>query len=209
MRVVKEPEERRNELIDTAEALFIEKGYDNTTVEEIVKKAEVAKGTFYHYFKSKNEILDALLDRYIEEINELMNHIESAEGISAVEKIVRVFRFFGEYRNNRNRFIGYIHEERNAHLHLMIENKFIPVFVYPFADIVEQGIQQGLFNTKYPQKAALAVLTLGVQFGNTHENYYSTKEVERSGEAFVDILERIVGAKPMTFLMAFEEVKNG
>jgi AcrR family transcriptional regulator len=206
MRVVKEPEERRNELIDTAEALFIEKGYDNTTVEEIVKKTEVAKGTFYHYFKSKNEILDAMLNRYTEEINESMSNIASKEGINAVEKIVRVFRFFGEYRNNRERFIGYIHEERNAHLHLMIENKFIPVFIHPFADMVEQGIQQGLFNTKYPREAALAVLTLGVQFGNTHENYYSTKEVERNVEAFIDILERIVGAESMTFLRAFKVV---
>ncbi len=206
MRVVKEPEERRNELIDTAEALFIEKGYDNTTVEEIVRKTEVAKGTFYHYFKSKNEILDAMLNRYIEEINESMSNIASEEGINAVEKIVRVFRFFGEYRNNRERFIGYIHEERNAHLHLMIENKFIPVFIHPFADMVEQGIQQGLFNTKYPREAALAVLTLGVQFGNTHENYYSTKEVERNVEAFIDILERIVGAESMTFLRAFKVV---
>lgn len=206
MRVVKEPEERRNELIDTAEALFIEKGYDNTTVEEIVRKTEVAKGTFYHYFKSKNEILDAMLNRYIEEINESMSNIASKEGINAVEKIVRVFRFFGEYRNNRERFIGYIHEERNAHLHLMIENKFIPVFIHPFADMVEQGIQQGLFNTKYPREAALAVLTLGVQFGNTHKNYFSAKEVERNVEAFIDILERIVGAEPMTFLRAFKVV---
>ncbi|KYK36355.1 MAG: helix-turn-helix transcriptional regulator [Theionarchaea archaeon] len=57
IRVTKEPEERQNELINIAEALFMEKGYDLTTVEEIVRKAKIAKGTFYYYFKFKSDIL--------------------------------------------------------------------------------------------------------------------------------------------------------
>ena len=199
-RVVKEPEERRNELIDIAEALFIEKGYEHTTVEEIIKKAKIAKGTFYYYFKSKSEILDAVLDRYINEISEFMLDIQLVEELNAVEKMIKIFRYFSQYRNNRHRFIGYIHEERNAHLHLKVEKKFVPVFVHSFASIVKQGVEEGLFCTNYPVEAALAVLTLGVQFGNSPDSYFNANNAERNTEAFLDIFERVLGAEPGIFL---------
>lgn len=52
-RITKSPDERRNELIDAAEMLFIENGYDQTSVSDIVKKVNVAQGTFYYYFNPR------------------------------------------------------------------------------------------------------------------------------------------------------------
>lgn len=60
----KPAEVRLDELMDAAERLFISKGFDATTVSEIVRDAGVAKGTFYHYFPSKNEVLAALRERF-------------------------------------------------------------------------------------------------------------------------------------------------
>jgi AcrR family transcriptional regulator len=60
MRVTKDPEIRRKELMDVAEELFLENGYEETAVSDIVKKAGVAQGTFYYYFKSKETKLDAI-----------------------------------------------------------------------------------------------------------------------------------------------------
>lgn len=51
--------------MNAAEHLFLTKGFLETTVSEIVSQADVAKGTFYHYFKSKDEILEALRERYM------------------------------------------------------------------------------------------------------------------------------------------------
>ncbi|MGO2303633.1 MAG: TetR/AcrR family transcriptional regulator [Providencia sp.] len=59
-------EERLDELMNSAEKLFLSKGFVNTTVSEIVLSADVAKGTFYHYFQSKNDIMDALRTRYMD-----------------------------------------------------------------------------------------------------------------------------------------------
>jgi AcrR family transcriptional regulator len=64
-RVTKVPEERKQELIDTAERLFLEKGYEQTTVADIVREIEVAQGTFYYYFSSKEEILEAIIEKDI------------------------------------------------------------------------------------------------------------------------------------------------
>ncbi|BCQ34488.1 TetR family transcriptional regulator [Erwinia rhapontici] len=68
----KPAEVRLDELMDAAQQLFITKGFEATTISDIVRDAQVAKGTFYHYFPSKNEMLSALRERFtrhfIEEI---------------------------------------------------------------------------------------------------------------------------------------------
>lgn len=60
----KPAEVRLDELMDAAQKLFIEKGFEATTISDIVRDANVAKGTFYHYFPSKNEMLSALRIRF-------------------------------------------------------------------------------------------------------------------------------------------------
>jgi AcrR family transcriptional regulator len=64
-RIVKEPEERRKELIDTAERLFIAQGYDQTSVSDIVKEVNVSQGAFYYYFDSKEDVLVAVMEKQI------------------------------------------------------------------------------------------------------------------------------------------------
>ena len=62
-RVTKDPEERKQELIDAAERLFMERGYEATAVSDIVQEVGVAQGTFYYYFPSKEEILEAIIEK--------------------------------------------------------------------------------------------------------------------------------------------------
>ena len=64
-RIVKDPEERRKELIDTAEQLFITNGYDQTAVSDIVKEVNLSQGAFYYYFESKEDVLVAILEKNV------------------------------------------------------------------------------------------------------------------------------------------------
>jgi AcrR family transcriptional regulator len=66
-------EERRNEFVDAAEKLFRENGIVDTTISSIVKEMNVAKGLFYYYFKSKDDVIDAISEKYNEVFNEMMN----------------------------------------------------------------------------------------------------------------------------------------
>ena len=63
MRVVKEAEERRSEILDAAEKLFSEKGFDGTSTNDILDEVGIARGTLYYHFKAKEDILDAMIDR--------------------------------------------------------------------------------------------------------------------------------------------------
>ena len=64
MKEVKDTEERRNEFIDAAEKLFKQNGVVDTTVNAIVREMNVAKGLFYYYFKSKDDVIDAICEKY-------------------------------------------------------------------------------------------------------------------------------------------------
>ena len=84
----KPAEVRLDELMDAAQALFISKGFETTTVSEIVRDAGVAKGTFYHYFSSKNDILDALRDRYTQQfIARIQRAIDSCSPLDDIERL--------------------------------------------------------------------------------------------------------------------------
>jgi AcrR family transcriptional regulator len=64
----KPPEERRDELTKAAKRLFLEQGVGPTTIEQITSGADVAKGTFYLYFSSKDEVLAALRERFAQDL---------------------------------------------------------------------------------------------------------------------------------------------
>ena len=68
----RDSEERRNEFVDAAEKLFRENGIVDTTISAIVKEMDVAKGLFYYYFKSKDDVIDAISEKYNEVFNEMM-----------------------------------------------------------------------------------------------------------------------------------------
>jgi AcrR family transcriptional regulator len=89
-RISKNPEERKDEIIKTAQKLFIEKGFAETKVSEIVKSINVSQGVFYYYFSSKDEIIDEIIDRYIKQLlNSTVEIIQNSQ-LSALEKLERM-----------------------------------------------------------------------------------------------------------------------
>ncbi|HTY47115.1 MAG TPA: TetR/AcrR family transcriptional regulator, partial [Methanomassiliicoccales archaeon] len=81
--------DRRNEFIQAAEELFNEKGYENTSVDDIVGKVGVAKGLFYYYFDTKDNLLEELVVRFVDETRKNVQEIMATEGLSALEKLAR------------------------------------------------------------------------------------------------------------------------
>ena len=72
-RTVKEPDIRRNEILDVAQQFFYTKGYEQTSVQDIIDQVGIAKGTFYHYFGSKVELLDELIERMTDQVLSLIH----------------------------------------------------------------------------------------------------------------------------------------
>ena len=91
--MAKTKEERRNEIIETAGKLFEKKGYEQTQVQDIVNEIGVAKGLFYYYFKSKDEVMEELADRYADATIDAVNKLIDKD-ISTFDKINCIFQIF-------------------------------------------------------------------------------------------------------------------
>src|SRR5262245_37161393 len=77
VRVVKKPEERRREIVSASRNLFLMQGYENTTMQDVMETLQIAKGTAYHYFKSKEELLEAVVEdmivEYMDGVEKVLN----------------------------------------------------------------------------------------------------------------------------------------
>lgn len=86
----KYPEETQRKILDIAFRLFSEKGYDHTTIQDIVDALGMSKGAVYHHFKSKEDILDHLYDRYYVDSN--MFSMMEDPSLSGLEKLRELLR---------------------------------------------------------------------------------------------------------------------
>ena len=89
MRVVKKPEERRAEMVAAASKLFAQQGFVRTSVAEIVSAVDVAKGLFYYYFTTKDDMVKAVVEGYCSYLGSEAQKIADGEG-TAQEKIDRL-----------------------------------------------------------------------------------------------------------------------
>lgn len=207
-REVKEPEVRRQELIDIAQRLFLEKGYEETPVSEIVRAANVAQGTFYYYFKSKDEVLDAIIDMIIDEVVIRVAQVASRIDLDAAGKIIHLSAYFSTMGKGREKLIDYIHQERNAHIHLKVEKRIYPRIVPYYAEIIREGVDAGQFDTHYPEKAALALFAIGSALGGEyHDHTGNVRQLSDSIQPVLDMSERILGAESGTFMRYIENME--
>lgn len=89
----KYPEETVNRILDVAGHLFMEKGYEHTSIQDIIDNlGGLSKGAIYHHFKSKEEILDAVTDRIMEESNRKLTGIPKRKDLNGIEKLRTLFK---------------------------------------------------------------------------------------------------------------------
>lgn len=150
---------RRTEILKAAQELFNKRGFENTAVIDIMKKVGIAKGAFYYYFESKESILDALVDLSISCIEESMINIANKSDINALEKLrlmlTEEIRLTFENYDSSN----HVHDIKNVDMHqkimVGINCRISPLI----GNVIEQGIQEGIFRTKYPLEITEILIT--------------------------------------------------
>ncbi len=89
----------RNRLLKTAENMFKKNGFNELSVEEITKEAGVAKGTFYIYFRRKEDIVAEICRRYLKEIEEQIKELESKDIVEKLtlynDKFIEAVELYG------------------------------------------------------------------------------------------------------------------
>lgn len=125
-RTTKKPDERKNEIIQTSQRLFIEKGFVETKISDIVKSIGVSQGIFYYYFNSKDEVIDKIIDRYIKKIINCALEIIKDTTLSGVEKLEKMSENqLAIYSRENNR----IHSIKGVDIHERILKRLILDYV--------------------------------------------------------------------------------
>jgi AcrR family transcriptional regulator len=152
MRISKDPDVRKSELIEAAEELFRENGFRQTSVSDIVKKVGVAQGTFYYYFKSKDDALNAVIDHYIDNYKAGLERLLANESLSPLRKVEIILNdALGMHTCDRN-FVEFLHSEENLLTHQKYMIKSYGEIIPLMTKIVEQGITAGVFKVDYPEE---------------------------------------------------------
>ena len=200
-RVTKVPEERKQELIDTAERLFLEKGYEQTTVADIVREIEVAQGTFYYYFSSKEKILEAIIEKDITALEEDVRQIMSREDANAAIKLNAVVNSIIGISTSRREIMDYLHEESNAVMHEKMERHTIERLVPLMARVVAEGTNAGIFDVQYPTESVEFLLASLVYFFHHPEIFADPMRREKMQSSLETILGRTLAVKDYKFVL--------
>lgn len=161
MRVTKTYEERYDEILNTAERLFITKGYNNTSIAELISEIKIAKGTFYYYFTSKEEVMDAVITRYTEYQGGIFKKIASDNTLSALDKLQKMLEKSNELKEtdtHQLEMLEVVHTS-NAEIHMRSITKSMAILIPIITKVIEQGNREGVFYTQYPKTAAEVIVT--------------------------------------------------
>ena len=207
-RIVKEEDyaARQKEILAVARQLVYTKGYDQMSIQDILDALKISKGAFYHYFDSKQALLDGLVERILEESDEILRPIIESTELSALEKMQRYLDTSARWKVSQKSFMLNLMRawrmDSNALMRQKQENAVIKHITPMLATIVHQGVVEGVFTTRYPDHFAAMLLGLSRGFEETIAEVLlseipppdSLGRLEGALNAYADSLERVLGA---------------
>lgn len=199
MRISKSPEDRKKEIVDVAEELFTTKGYSQTTINDILRKIGIAKGTFYYYFKSKEDVMDAIVERFIEIGVNAAEKIAADPTLKAPEKILQIIMAQNPDESGKDRMIEELHQVNNAEMHQKSLVETIVQLTPILTKVIEQGIREGTFKTPYPKETVEVLLVSSSFLFDEGIFQWEPAELMQKAIAFTYILETTLGAEKGSF----------
>jgi len=176
----KYPEETINKILDVSLRLFMEKGYEQTSIQDIINNlGGLTKGAIYHHFKSKEDILIGVMERSFVAQDEHWEKILHDSTMTGIQKLRALFDSSLDVPGQTEIFTSAPSMLNNPKLLVMqmkdIIGDSVPKYVQP---IIEQGIADGSINTSYPKELGEAILLL-VNLWLTPLVFYSDMETTR------------------------------
>lgn len=200
-RIVKKPHVRREEIIKAARELFHAKEYDKATMQELMKELNIAKGTIYHYFSSKEDLLEAvvegLIDEELKKKEKLLADCRN-KNLDALQ-CIRLLATADRMAEENEQILEMLHQPGNIIMHARQLGRYLTKLAPIYAAVIEEGCEQGILKTDHPLECAEFLLA-GIQF-LTDVGFYpwSKEEIARRMAAFPSLLEDLLSAPAGSF----------
>lgn len=201
-------EHKKQELIMVAFKLFMIKGYENTSIQDIIKTAEISKGAMYHYFSSKEDILDDVLNYIIDSDIKRFTPLLNDSNHSALEKLTSLMSHepseIPEQVQEANEYIEArpvsIFDYRARELS---KKRSMPVLT----EIIKQGVESGEFHTQYPEEMTAFIYASGQEMETWFTNDLDKPAILEKVTTFIGLMEYCLGLnkEQYNFLLKFWE----
>jgi len=162
IRVLKAPAVRRGELIDCAQAMFLSRGYERTTINDVIMATGLSKGAFYHYFRSKEDLLEAIAGRFAEQSLGFVATVQAGrDALASLNVMLAVGREWKlEHMADLRAMFTTLLKPQNAVLYQRIVEAVFSVLTPALAAIIERGQAEGAFAAGDAKVAAETLLWL-------------------------------------------------
>lgn len=200
---------KRGAILDLAASLVHAKGYEKMTIQDILDGLGISRGAFYHYFDSKESLLEALVDRMGSDAAEVLLPIVGDPRLTALEKFHRYVEASSQFKASRQELIIGMLRSWYSNENILVRHKVsnaaltytAPMILEP---IIRQGVAENVFNTQYPELAARIIAGVSVSLVDSvvsllflHDPDESvTRRASEVMAAYTDSIERILGAPP-------------
>jgi AcrR family transcriptional regulator len=199
---------RRDEFVDVALQLIRTKGYEQLSIGEVLAELGASKGAFYHYFDSKQSLLEAVVEKMTDSMEALVAPMLDDPSVPALEKLQRFFSTAVRWKTERRDLLIGLLEVWQSDDNAVVREKVLRTayrrLTPLIARIVRQGIDEGSFALAHPDELARVIVSLVFEFGQANADLYLAYHagsvdrgtVERMAETYTLALERILGVQP-------------
>jgi len=191
-RITKTVEERRQEIIDTAKKLFIENGFDKTQITDISKEIGIAQGLVYHYFKSKVELLYAVIDEISDENQETIRQSISEYHGSAIDCVSLIFMNLMNKKNIDKYGTLFASFKEDQGIMEYFGKKMSMSTEQFLLSLIDLGNEDGSWNCEYPKETARFILQ-GIN--GVIGLYTQSQEVNKKKQVLNSIVLRTLGGR--------------
>ncbi|HVH63958.1 MAG TPA: TetR/AcrR family transcriptional regulator [Candidatus Dormibacteraeota bacterium] len=199
---------KREAFVDAAMRLMQAKGYEQMSIQDVLDAVGASRGAFYHYFDSKQALLEAIVDRIADQALGSLQPVVADPRVAAIAKLEQFFGGIAQYKTDRKALmLEFIKVWKSYDMavvrdrlrHTMIE-KVAPIL----AKIIRQGVAEEVFTVDSAAETASILMTLMLGFQDVatdlflarQANTITYEDAERTLMTFTGAFERILGARP-------------
>lgn len=200
----KDAQQRKKEIMSAASELFHQKGYLNTTTQDIIKKVGISRGLLYYHFKSKEDILYQIVEGYLQPLIKKFEKITQNKNLEPLEKVIEFINntVISEEQAKPEDYTlkNAIHLPENSYMIDRINHKLSYEMTKYFTQIIKEGIKKEVFNVSYPKETAAFLMTAYTFVINDSAYHdYSKEKATEYFKAYQSMLSKALGLKENIF----------
>ena len=196
---------RRDAFLDVAQRFVQTKGFDAMSIQDVLDELEASKGAFYHYFGSKQALLEAVVERFADAALITLEPVLNDANLPALRKLERIFSGIASFKAQQKEFVLGLVEVWNSDGNAIVREKLrrltVTRLVPLLSLVIEQGIKEGTFAAESPEETAMVLTSVMLGFQQQATDLFIARQagtigfdvVQRSVAANTEAYERILG----------------